>query len=166
MKVLVTVASKHGATAEIGKVIQQTITAAGHQAHLNEPGKVTDLSPYDAVVLGSAVYAGNWRPSARKFATKHTDELHAMPLWVFSSGPLGPEEEVTDTYMGPVIDKHVEALDPVEHKVFSGKLEQSDLNLSERMIIRVVNAPYGDYRDKNEIVTWAKSIADYLTDME
>ncbi len=165
MKILIAVASKHGSTFEIGRLIEQTVSIAGHQTELSKPEDVTDLSPYDAVVLGSAVYAGNWRPSAKKFASKHRQELLAMPFWMFSSGPLGTDEE-SDKDMGPVINNLVSSLKPIEHKVLSGKLDPADLKLSEKMIIRMVKAPYGDYRDKNEIVEWARSIIDYLADLE
>ncbi len=165
MKILIAVASKHGATAGIGKIIERTLAERGHEPHFREPSDVDDLSMYDAVILGSAIYAGNWRRSARKFAAKHGQELLALPLWVFSSGPLGLSKD-DDEYTGPVIENLVAQLEPVEHKVFSGKLDPSQLNLGEKAIIKMVKAPQGDYRSFNEIVDWAKSISDYLSDME
>ncbi len=165
MNVLIAIASKHGATAEIGEIIQRVIAADGYQPHLREASEVTDLSPYDAVVLGSAVYAGNWRASARKFVNRHGQELRAMPFWIFSSGPLGPDQQTEDD-MGPLINKRVAELTPIEHKVFSGKLDPADLKLSEKIIVRMVKAPSGDYRDKNSIVEWAQSIGKYLVDLE
>ncbi len=165
MKVLITVASKYGATAEIGKIIERVIATAGHEPHLRQPDDVTDLSAYDAVVLGSAVYAGNWRPTARKFADRYAQELLALPLWTFSSGPLGTEKE-SDTDMGTIITKRVDALMPIEHKVFRGKLDPEQLKLSEKMIVRMVKAPEGDYRDQNDIVAWAQSINDFLADLD
>ena len=52
MKVLVTAASRHGATAEIAAAIGEALTARGLQASVVDPGAVTNLEGYDAVVLG------------------------------------------------------------------------------------------------------------------
>jgi menaquinone-dependent protoporphyrinogen IX oxidase len=41
------------------------------------------------VERGSAIYAGSWLPAAKRFAEQHRAQLATLPLWVFSSGPLG-----------------------------------------------------------------------------
>jgi menaquinone-dependent protoporphyrinogen oxidase len=58
-RVLVTAASRHGATAQIAGAIAERLTAAGHDVNLREPESVHDLDNIDAVVLGSAVYMGH-----------------------------------------------------------------------------------------------------------
>ena len=67
MNVLVTVASKHGATGEIGEIIAGVLRDAGHAVDSSEPGAVRDIERYDAVIIGSAVYAGRWLQPARAF---------------------------------------------------------------------------------------------------
>ena len=64
MNVLVTVASKHGATAQIGEVIADTLRNAGLPVATRQPEEVTSVDEYDAVVFGSAVYAGRWLAQA------------------------------------------------------------------------------------------------------
>jgi menaquinone-dependent protoporphyrinogen oxidase len=65
MKILVSAASKHGATAEIAKVIGETLEAAGHEAVVLPPDAVTSLAGYDAAVLGSSLYVGQWADAAK-----------------------------------------------------------------------------------------------------
>ena len=60
-QVLVTYATKYGATREIAEKIGQTIQQAGFQVDVLPVDGVRDLAPYQAIVLGSAVYAGMWR---------------------------------------------------------------------------------------------------------
>ncbi|HEX4933345.1 MAG TPA: flavodoxin domain-containing protein, partial [Gemmatimonadaceae bacterium] len=60
MRVLVSVASKHGATDEIGHAVAGALREAGVDAVEVDPAQVTGVEPYDAVILGSAVYAGRW----------------------------------------------------------------------------------------------------------
>ena len=67
MKVLIAVASKHGATFEIGQVIEASLTSSGLEVELQRIEEVSSLSPYDALVLGSGVYAGHWMRPAREF---------------------------------------------------------------------------------------------------
>jgi len=158
MKVLVTVASKHGSTAEIGKAIAEKLTVEGHQVDLIEPMEVRDVTPYDAVVLGSGVYIGHWIETAREFADHYAPALREKPVWIFSSGPLGtkPAEDPVD------VSKVIALLAPREHRVFYGALERGKLGFAERAIIGMVHAPYGDYRDWDEIRTWAHGISDQL----
>src|SRR5438552_17344033 len=96
MKVLVAYASKNGSTEEIAQAIAEQLRSHGLEADCREAGEVRDLNPYGAVVLGSAVYAKRWRPSARRFLRRHGPALSVMPWWVFSSGPVGepkPDDE-------------------------------------------------------------------------
>ena len=87
MRVLVTAASKHGATAEIARAIAEELTAAGVDAVL--PPADAHPDGYDGVVLGSAVYAGRWFAPAREFVDRHADTLRQPQVWLFSSGPVG-----------------------------------------------------------------------------
>src|SRR5262245_7899011 len=88
-RVLVAVASPHGSPREIADAIAETLRSAGLDVDLRDVADVKDLAPYDAVVLGSAVYMGHWVREARQFATDQAEGLRRLPLWLFSSGPVG-----------------------------------------------------------------------------
>ena len=68
--VLVTAASRHGATREIAQIIGQALRERGLDSTVRAPEDVSDLAAYDAVVLGSAVYAGHWLPEALALARR------------------------------------------------------------------------------------------------
>ena len=89
MRILVTAATKHGATGEIAQAIAQTLRAQGLDPAVLDPDQVDTVDGYDAVVLGSAVYAGHWLKAARELVARCGNDLAARPLWLFSSGPLG-----------------------------------------------------------------------------
>ncbi len=63
-KILVAYASKHGATAEIAERIGKVIREAGFEVDIFPVGRAGDLGAYGAVVLGSAIYIGQWRKEA------------------------------------------------------------------------------------------------------
>lgn len=160
MKILVTTASKHGATAEIGDAIAGKLREHEFEVEVHEPGDVASLDGYDAVILGSAVYAGRWMDSARRFSERHHAALRRLPVWLFSSGPIGdppqPEEEPAD---GRRLRAELEAR---EHRVFAGRVNNADLGWVERTITKMVKAPDGDFRDFDTIRTWAAGIAGQL----
>ena len=68
MRVLVTVASKHGSTAEIGTAIAGILAEAGHKVLEQRPEDADDPSKFDAGVMGSGVYAGHWLLEAKAYA--------------------------------------------------------------------------------------------------
>jgi menaquinone-dependent protoporphyrinogen oxidase len=160
MNLLVVVASKHGATRGIADAIRDGLAAAGHAADRLEAEEVASLEGVDAVVLGSAVYAGHWMDAARRFVDRFEDPLSALPVWVFSSGPIGdpprPDEEPVD------VADIVERTGAIDHAVFAGALDKSKLGFGERAIAAAFRAPEGDFRDWDEIRAWAAGIADRL----
>jgi Flavodoxin domain len=79
MKVLVTAASKHGATAEIASVIAALLEAEHIAVDVLAPEQVDNVAGYDAVVLGSGVYAGHWLKPAKRFVDRHESELRELP---------------------------------------------------------------------------------------
>jgi menaquinone-dependent protoporphyrinogen oxidase len=88
MTVLVAAASKHGATAEIAARIGADLTAGGLDVAVMKLRDVEDVSRYEAVVVGSAVYFGQWMREARTFVDTHAQELAERPVWLFASGSI------------------------------------------------------------------------------
>src|SRR5262249_14685343 len=164
MRVLVTAASKYGSTAGIAEAIGRRLEEADHLdvdvVPIEEAG---DLGAYDAVVLGSGVYAGRWLPHARRFVDEHGRELEARPTWLFSSGPIGdPPKPEGDSAVK--IDRIAAKTRSRDHRVFAGKLDKARLRWGDRAIVTAVRSPEGDFRDWQEIADWAQCIAEALGD--
>lgn len=158
--VLVTTASKHGSTHEIGQVIAAALVAEGVQVVIRPVAEVSEIDDADAVILGSGVYAGHWLAPARRFVELFGDALRQRQVWLFSSGPLGsPPAPAGDPVEVAAV---MEATSARGHRVFGGKLEKEQLNFGERAIVKMVSAPYGDYRDWPEITNWVREITDSL----
>ena len=158
MKALVVAASRHGSTEGIAEAIAEELRGAGVDTDLREADKVRDLEGYDAVVLGSAVYMGNWLPEARRVVERNRERLARVPVWLFSSGPLGAEDPKPHGDPERIADL-LQAIWPREHQVFVGKLDKGTLGFGERLAARLVHAPEGDFRDWDAIRAWARSIA-------
>jgi menaquinone-dependent protoporphyrinogen oxidase len=163
LRVLVVVASKHGATADIGAALTRALadSSAGRTAGLEvvclPVERRPDPAPYDAVVLGSAVYVGRWLEPARHYAAEHATALRGRPVWLFSSGPIGeppfPADEPHD--VGPLS----ESIGARGHRVFPGRLDKSLLSFGERAMVTAMRAPIGDFRDWDAVRAWGEEIA-------
>jgi menaquinone-dependent protoporphyrinogen oxidase len=95
------------------------------------------------------------------FAERNATALADTPVWIFSSGPLG--DEVQDEEEQPrQLDDLRSWLSPIDHQVFFGALDKSALGFGERMMVKAVKAPDGDFRDWDAIAAWADRIADTL----
>lgn len=141
MTVLVTAASKHGATREIAEEIARV---------LEEHGFSTEL---------------NWLKDARRFLDTHAAALARRPTWLFASGSIVGEPPVADdpdALRPGLAERLVETTHAREHKLFAGRLDTSKLGFLERAAVRGAHASDGDFRDWDEIEGWAEEIAGQL----
>lgn len=160
MKILVATASKHGATAEIGEAIAAGLREAGLEVTAKPAADVKSVAEFEAIVIGSGVYAGRWLGEGRELVKRESTALRGRLVWLFSSGPLGdppkPELDPVD------VPELVEISGALEHRVFPGRIDRSQLGLGERAIVSLVRAPEGDYRTWQEIREWTQAIAGVL----
>ncbi len=161
-RVLVTYATKYGATAEIAEKIGQIILQASLQTDVLPIDSVSDLSSYKAIVLGSAVYVGQWRKEAVAFLEANERTMAKLPVWFFSSGPTGEGDPVQlmqgwrfPEAQQPIADR----VQPRDIAFFHGVLDMEKLSLAEKLLIKGIKAPVGDFRDWDTITSWAASIA-------
>lgn len=159
-RVLVVHASRNGSTAEIAEAIADELRDRDIDADcMGVDAAPRHVTEYDAVVLGSAVYAGRWLHEARRFLRRHRDDLAAMPFWVFSSGPVG-EGEPDPKWLEPArVMATAEHLGVRAHVVFGGRVPEAPHNFVERAMKRDTPADAADRRDWAAIRGWAAEIA-------
>jgi menaquinone-dependent protoporphyrinogen oxidase len=157
MKVLVSAASKHGGTILVADAIADELRAAGLDVESLEPERVGDVSRYDAVVLGSAIYMGRWLRSAKELVRRQDENLRGRWLWLFSSGPLG--DPLTPAEVPEEVASLAAYLGARDHHLFGGRLDRSRLGLAERAILAATKAPEGDFRALDDVRAWANGIA-------
>ncbi|MBN1366731.1 MAG: flavodoxin domain-containing protein [Dehalococcoidales bacterium] len=164
-KILVAYGSKYGATAGIAQKIGETLQQEGLKVDILSAKKVTDISSYKAVVLGSAAYMFQWRKEVVKLLQDKENQLAEKPVWLFTSGPL-EEGDPVKLLEGKIIPKALQpVLDRIKPRgitVFGGAIDLNKVNFFERFIFKRVKASSGDFRNWDTITTWAKSIANTL----
>ena len=164
-RILIAYATKYGATQEIAEKIGEVINQAGLSADVQAVKNVNDLSPYGAVVLGSAVYIGNWRKTAANFLKENAALLKEREVWIFSSGPVGDGDpiDLLDGWRLPgKLEPVVENIQPQDVVVFHGAVFETKMNFIEKWMMNNMGSPAGDFRDWKAITAWAQSIAEAL----
>ncbi|MBN2553591.1 MAG: flavodoxin domain-containing protein [Spirochaetales bacterium] len=161
-KALVAYATKYGATAEIAEKIGEVLNSAGVPADVSPVDQVKDLSAYDAVVLGSAVYIFRWRREASRFLKAKEKQLAERAVWIFSSGPTGEGDPVdlTEGWSFPKsLQARLDRIRPRETVVFHGAIDPGKMKGLEKWMIQKVKAAVEDSRDWEAIAAWADGIA-------
>lgn len=158
MTVLVTYASKHGATKGIAEAIGDRLREHGLETEVRPIGDVDDPARYDALVIGSAVYLGSWMKEANAFIDRHAETLHRVTTWLFSSGPTAPDP--VDRALSAKQQRRIEAVGARDHHLFRGALDPKQLGLLERGAIKGAKSPIGDFREWADVERWADEIAD------
>lgn len=155
-RVLVTYGSVMGSTAEIATWVAEELRAARLEVQLVNASADPTPEGFDAVVVGSAIYHGRWRRECVRFLRHHRRTLRRQQVWLFQSGPCGGDGR--NTRPMPTITwlaRRLHARGPV---VFGGNLDPARATgrLSRWVTTTSVAA---DYRDPEEIRSWARAVA-------
>ncbi len=102
LHVLVAFASRSGSTAGIADEIANVLRGAGLEVDSRPAGDVADVTPYDALVLGSGVFLPHRGSDGGGFLVRHGPALETRAMWLFSAGPIGQGRAANDA--GPVGD--------------------------------------------------------------
>jgi menaquinone-dependent protoporphyrinogen oxidase len=152
---LVTYASKHGATREIAAEIAKVFRERGIATDLRSALEVDDVEPYDSIVLGAAIYVGRLHFDAIRFLERHRRELRSRAVAVYGVGPrdLEPDSVLHSRFQLLEELRGFRELDPVAVTVFGGVIHPEELRWPfSRM-------QPSDARDWDAIRVWAAELA-------
>jgi menaquinone-dependent protoporphyrinogen oxidase len=126
---------------------------------------VKDLSPYRAVVAGSAIRGSKWLPEAMQFMQNHRAELAQKPFAEFTVC-ITLAMSNSDQYR-QAVSKWVEPVRaqvrPMSEGLFAGVLDFKKLpinldTLLLRLSVLLGIFPRGDHRDWNAVRAWAENL--------
>ncbi len=167
-KILVTYASRLGATRGVAEAIAKTLAEGGVSVDVLPMQDIRDLGPYRAVIAGSAIRGGQWLPEAMQFIRTHQAILSQKPFAAFLvcmtlAMPKGDYREHVATWLAPVRA----LVKPVSEGLFAGALDVSKVpSIGDRLKFRLSVAmgvwSEGDHRDWEAIRSWAESLRPLL----
>lgn len=167
MHVLVAYASKLGGTEEIARVIAEELRRVGHEVDVRAVRDEPEVGGYDAVLLGSAVYYGKWRPEALEFGHRHATSLKGRPVWLFDSGPLNESPDTGKNEPVAAADALVTELGAKGRTTFGGRLRREDVGfVMHRVMASGKAGTYGDHRNLARVRAWASAIGQSLVRTE
>ncbi len=168
-RILVAYASRTGFTVGVAESIGETLTESGVQVDVLPMKDVRDLSPYRAVVAGSAIQGKRWLPEAMQFMQDHRADLAGKPFAAFlvcmTLAMPGADQyrEYVTTWLEPVRA----LVKPVSEACFAGGLDIRKVpsaadRLKFRLSVLFGVWKEGDHRDWNSIRAWAESLSPLL----
>jgi menaquinone-dependent protoporphyrinogen oxidase len=158
-RVLIAFATKMGATAGIAATIAEELRAHGLRVDVAAAADVTDIGPYQVVVVGSALYMRRWRPDAVRFLRRHAVALRHCGVWLFQSGPCGKDAVEPDQPEPANVRRLRGAIGADGPITFGGVLDPATAQgfLAKRMAHGELA---GDFRDRDRVRQWAACIAE------
>lgn len=164
-KVLITYASRAGSTAGVAEFIGKTLTESGLDVDVLPMQDVRDLTPYQAVVAGSAIQRQKWLPEAMRFVQKHKEALARRPVATFMvcmtlamKNEQWREQAGVEAWLEPVR----KTVRPVSEGYFAGALDISKIpswvdRIKFRVSVMLGIWSEGDHRDWTKIEAWARA---------
>lgn len=167
MKVLIAYASRKGSTAETAEFFGGVLRDHELDVVVADADDVTDVTGYDAFILGTGIYKGEWLPAILTFIRKFKVDLGQKPIFAWMLCIRLLEDDGRTHIMDNYIPYHMFSdLNLVDAKPFLGKLKMVDVDFKERWTLGLhydgnldpseVNE---DYRDWDVMREWAESIA-------
>jgi len=165
-KILVAYASRTGSTQEVAEFIADVLREDGTAIDVHPLKKVKDVSPYRAVVVGSAIYMGRWMKDAVKFLQKHQDALSRMPVAYFTvcltlKDDTDENRKTVAAYLEP-LEERFPNIQPVDSGFFAGRMDSGKLSFLFRAIVKKMEEPDNDYRNWEAIREWAAQLRPLL----
>ena len=168
-RILVTYASRLGSTAGVAETIGKALMDNGAEVEVRRMADVTDLTPYGAVVAGSAIRDRQWLPEAMQFVRSHQAALRQKPFAAFlvcmtlamkNGEKYRPE---VANWLQPVRSQ----ARPVSEGLFAGvlnigKIESFGDRLKFRLSVLFGVWKEGDHRDWHAIREWAAGLGPQL----
>jgi menaquinone-dependent protoporphyrinogen oxidase len=168
-RVLVTYASRTGSTAEVAQAIGKTLSEGGLQVDVMPMHEVADVTPYGAVVAGSAIRGSKWLPEAVQFIQTHRLELARKRFATFTvciTMAMKNAESYRSAVMGWIAPVRG-MVRPLSEGLFAGRLDFGKMPLNRdtllfRLSVALGVFPRGDHRDWNAIRAWAENLKPLL----
>jgi len=161
---LVIYGTKTGCTEGIAEQIGRTLTEAGVTVDVRAAGDKPDAAGYDAILVGSGVRAGSWHGSVKDWVTANVEALKSSPVAFFTAcltmaDDPGKADEVR-AYTDPLIEST--GVKPVDIGLFAGMNDPKKFSLPERLIMKAMKAPQGDFRDMDAVAAWTREVVGKL----
>jgi menaquinone-dependent protoporphyrinogen oxidase len=165
-RVLIAYASKCGSTGSVAEAMGEALCAMGAAVDVRLVEKVKDLSPYQAVMVGSAIRRGQWLSEATAFVKNNQDALSRLPTAYFVVC-LTMKDDTPETrakvlaYLDPV-QKGAPRIKPTAVGLFPGVVDFGKLSFVNKSVLEAKGISEGDYRNWPAVKGWVSDVGPSL----
>jgi menaquinone-dependent protoporphyrinogen oxidase len=156
MRVLVTWGSKRGGTEGIACMIAASLRHEQFEVEILPAWRAHRAKPFDAAIVGGALYANRWHEDARHFVLRCGDKLSRVPVWFFSSGPLDDSADRGTILPTREVLALMKSVGAQGHATFGGRLLPDAHGFPANAMAK---KHAGDFRNETRIRAWAAGIA-------
>jgi len=174
--VLIAYDTIHGSTAEVAEHIGDDLCSKGFKVSVQLAANVTDISAYDAVIIGTAIYKFAWMEGAKNFLSQNKSALSNVDTAYFMLGASMstdiPEtrEGAIKMFMDPILLEFPEVV-PLTLGLFGGEVNFSEnkYNFFEWIVLKILGLLLGynkeggaDWRNWDTIDIWTEEFVSEL----
>jgi menaquinone-dependent protoporphyrinogen oxidase len=168
-KILVTYSTMAGSTKGVSEAIGKTLSDLGESVDVISMRDVKDLSPYKAVIAGSAIQAARWLPEGTNFIQTYKQDLVQKPFAAFlvCMTLAMTKGESYRNHVSSWLDPVRQQVPPISEGLFTGSLDIKKIpSIGDRLKFRisVLSGVWkeGDHRDWNAIQSWTRNLKSIL----
>lgn len=166
-RILVGYASMCGSTGEVADAIGKQLCAAGARVDVRHLPEVSDLSGYQAFVIGSPIQAGTWISEAKRFLRANQNTLTNLPVAYFiTCMALSADNDDSRRLAQRYIEQSLwiaPRIKPMALRAFAGKVDYAKLPKRYHGVMRRIVPEDLDARNWELIGEWGKELAGQLT---
>lgn len=162
--VLVVYGTKSGCTAGIAERVEAALAGLDVTADVKPAQDHPDPSAYDAIIVGSGVRAGMWHAPVKQWLVSNAGILRDKPVALFTAClTMATDPAKVDqvrAYTDPLVTET--GIEPVDVGLFAGMNDPKAFSLPERLVMKAMKAPEGDFRDYESVDAWTRSVAERM----
>ena len=161
-QVLIAYETSKGSTREIANAIAEEIRTAGWDAEAVEIKDSPRPEDYGYVIVGGPIYLGRIK-GVRGFVGSHEAVLSERLIGAFAVGmSFAVPDKETQASGRKALDEAIAPLAAKHLGYFAGKIDMEKLSFIQKIMIKAVKSPVGDYRDWAAVKSWAQEIVKEL----
>jgi len=165
-RILVGYASMCGSTGEVAAAIGKKLCEAGAKVDVKHLPDITDLSGYQAFVIGSPIQVGNWINEANKFLLANQNTLAKAPVAYFITCiALSSDKEDSRKLAQNYVERPLRMapkIKPVALGSFAGKVDYAKMPKRYHGVMRRIVPEDVDARKWDLIEKWGEELAGQL----
>jgi menaquinone-dependent protoporphyrinogen oxidase len=163
MSVLIAYATHSGATETLAETMRETLAAAGITAEKASVDDDPDPSRFDAVIIGSGIRVEAVEKTFVTWVKEHSAALADRPVAFFTCSGSASDPKKEGRQKGADSFLRDAAFTPVATRNFPGWVIMDRIPMHERVLLKSMRTPTGDFRDLDAVAAWTREIAPLLT---